>query len=94
MLPPCAHVSPIRAAGFPPIVTVADPLAIESGGPTQVHIPPTTAAGIPPIITVGSPGGIIGPPTCGIGGTAGVCIGQVCMSPTLAAAGILINFYH
>ena len=28
---------------------------------------------------------VIGPPTCGIGGVPGVTIGQVCMSPTLAA---------
>jgi hypothetical protein len=38
-----------------------------------------------PINTVGAPGGMIGPPTCGIGGTAGVIMGQTCMSPTRAA---------
>ena len=29
-------------------------------------------------------GGNTGPPTCGTGGTAGVTMGQTCMSPTLA----------
>jgi hypothetical protein len=53
-----------------------------------VAISPMHAAGIPPISTVGQPGGRIGPPTCGIGTTAGVCIGHVCISPTLAAGGI------
>ena len=37
MVPPCAVVSPIRAAGIPPIKTVAEPLVILSGGPTQVN---------------------------------------------------------
>jgi hypothetical protein len=50
---------------------------------------PTTAAGIFAIITVGTPGPIIGPPTCGIGGKAGVTIGQTCISVNLAAGGIL-----
>jgi hypothetical protein len=63
MLPPCAVLSPIRAAGIPPIVTVPEPAAIVSGGPVHVHISPTRAAGIPPIVTVGQPGGITGPPT-------------------------------
>ena len=58
---------------------------IESGGPTQVAMSPIRAAGMFPISTVMPPGGMIGPPTCGTGGTAGVCIGQVCMSPTRAA---------
>ena len=63
MLPPCAVESPIRAAGFPPISTVADPLAITSGGPTQTHISPTTEAGWLPIRTLGTPGPETGPPT-------------------------------
>jgi hypothetical protein len=50
-----------------------------------VHILPTVAAGIMPIITVGAPGGRIGPPTCGMGGTPGVTMGQTCISPTRAA---------
>lgn len=79
----------MRAAGMPPIITVADPLTIESGGPTQVAISPTRAAGISPIITVGHPGPEIGPPTCGIGGTPGVHIGQRCMSVSLAAGGMI-----
>jgi hypothetical protein len=70
--------------------TVPEPAAIVSGGPTQVHISPTFAAGIPPIITVGVPGGITGPPTCG---TVPVTIGQTCMSPTLAAIGIILRFF-
>ena len=61
-VPPCAHESPIRAAGLPPIITFIEPMTIESGGPTQVHMEPTVAAGIPPIITVGTPE-VIGPPT-------------------------------
>jgi hypothetical protein len=67
MLPPCAVESPTLAAGLPPIITVADPIIILSGGPAQVHIFPTVAAGIPPIKTVGAPGGKIGPPVCGVG---------------------------
>ncbi len=88
MLPPCAVVSPILAAGFPPIITVADPLTIESGGPTHTRLSPSTAAGKFPMSTVGMPGPMIGPPTWGMGGTPGVCIGQVCMSRTLDAGGI------
>ena len=61
--PPCAVVSPIRAAGLPAINTVADPLTIVSGGPTQTQLSVTTAAGIPPISTVGAPGPTMGPPT-------------------------------
>ena len=60
--PPCEVLSPIRAAGFPPIITVPDPITILSGGPVQVHIVPTVAAGCPPINVVGTPGGITGPP--------------------------------
>lgn len=93
ILPPCAQVSPILAAGLPPINTDADPLIIASGGPTQTQLSPITAAGSFPINTVETQGPIIGPPTCGIGdGKAGVCIGQVCISVILAAAGIIIFF--
>lgn len=88
MIPPCAVVSPSRAAGLPPMSTVADPLIMVSGGPIQVHIFPTVAAGSPPMNTVGVPGGKMGPPTCGMGGVPGVCIGHVCISPTRAAGGI------
>jgi hypothetical protein len=96
MDPPCAVESPILAAGMPPISTVADPLIILSGGPTHTAISPTMAAGMPPIKTVEQPGPVIGPPTCGIGGVPGVCIGQVCISVSLAAAGISLNLliYH
>jgi hypothetical protein len=92
IVPPCAVVSPILHAGLPQISTVAEPFTIESGGPTQTHMSPTTAAGNPPISTVGTPGPITGPPTWGIGGRPGVCIGQVCMSVNLAAGGIFIFF--
>src|SRR5438034_225244 len=46
--------------------------AITSGGPTHTHMSPTRAAGMPPIKTGIPPGGRMGPPTCGMGGTAGV----------------------
>ena len=85
ILPPCAVESPILAAGLPPIRTEAEPFTMLSGGPTQVHISPTTAAGLPPIRTVAAPGPVTGPPTCGIGGVPGVCIGQMCISPMVAA---------
>ena len=85
IVPPCAVLSPILAAGMPAIRTVVEPMAIVSGGPTQVHTSPTLAAGIPPIRTVGAPI-TIGPPTCGTPG--GVTCGQTCMSDILAAGGI------
>src|SRR5688572_3356010 len=90
--PPWAHVSPILAAGLPPISTVADPITILSGGPTQVHISPITAAGSFPINTVGTPGPVTGPPTCGTGGNPGVTIGHTCISVSRAAGGILLYF--
>src|SRR5690606_37898641 len=76
-----------------PIMTVALPLTMESGGPTQTQRLPTLAAGVPPIITVGAPGPVIGPPTWGIGGVPGVCIGQVCMSVRRAAGGISVHSF-
>jgi hypothetical protein len=87
--PPCAVRSPIRAAIMPPIKTVTDPIAMTSGGPTHTHMSLTRAAGWPAIRTVGHPGGRIGPPTCGIGGTPGVTIGHTCISPIRAAGGIV-----
>jgi hypothetical protein len=75
-----------------PIITVGEPMAMVSGGPTQVHISVDRAAGNPPIKTVGQPGGKIGPPTCGTGGTPGVTIGQTCMSVMRAAGGIEREF--
>lgn len=89
--PPCAVVSPMRAAGLPPIITVADPLMMLSGGPVHMHISPMTAAGSLPINTVGAPGPMTGPPAWGMGGKPGVCIGQVCMSVILAAGGIILS---
>src|SRR5690349_9010484 len=89
--PPCAVLSPCLAAGIPPIITVPDPAAIVSGGPAQVSISPTLAAGIPPINTVAQPAGKTGPPTCG---TVPFTIGHVCISLTLAAAGIVVLFYY
>src|SRR5256885_4214708 len=76
----------MRAAGIIPIITLLDPFTITSGGPTQVAMSVTRAAGKKPIITVGQPGGRIGPPTCG---TTPVTMGQVCMSDTRAAGGIV-----
>jgi hypothetical protein len=92
IVPPCAVASPILAAGFPQIKTVAEPSIILSGDPTQTRTSPTTAAGNFPKNTVGAPGPIIGPPTCGMGGDPGVNIGQVCISVILAA-GAPIYFY-
>jgi len=92
MEPPCAVVSPIRAAGLLQMSTVAEPLIMESGGPTQTALSPNTAAGSPPIKTVGAPGPMIGPPTWGTGGTPGVIIGQTCISVILAAGGISYIF--
>ncbi len=86
--PPWTVMSPCRAAGRPPIITVAEPMAMASGGPTHKHMSPTTAAGRNPIMTVGTHGPLIGPPTCGIGGSPGVTIGQVCISESRAASGI------
>ena len=58
-------------------------------GPTQVQLSPMTAAGILQMRTVGTPGPTTGPPTWGMGeGTAGVCMGQVCISVSLAAGGM------
>ena len=91
MVPPWAVVSPILAAGLPPIITVADPMTMASGGPVQTQVSPTTAAGMLPMRTVGTPGPVTGPPTWGMGvGKAGVCMGQVCMSVSLAAGGIFL----
>ena len=45
--PPCAVLSPMRAAGLPPTRTFVEPLMIESGGPTQVTTSPMHAAGKP-----------------------------------------------
>jgi hypothetical protein len=75
--PPCAVWSPSLAAGIPPIITVADPFIIVSGGPTHINISPTRAAGMPAIKTVGSPGPLIGPPTWGIGTGPGFIIGHL-----------------
>jgi hypothetical protein len=82
MVPPWAVLSPILAAGMPPIMTVAEPIMIVSGGPVHTAMSPTRAAGKPPIMTIGQPGGNIGPPTCG---TVPVTMGHTCMSLILAA---------
>jgi hypothetical protein len=87
--PPCVVMSPILAAGIPPIKTVVDPNRIESGGPTQVQRSPALAAGRPPIKTVTAPGGKTGPPTWGI---IPVTMGQTCISDILAANG-MINLF-
>ena len=85
MVPPWRVGSPILAAGRPSKSTSGAPMAIASGGPTQMARSPIHAAGRPPIRIVGAPGPTIGPPTCGIGGTQGVCMGQTCMSVSRAA---------
>ena len=38
IVPPCAVLSPTRAAGFLPIMTFVEPMTMVSGGPTQVHM--------------------------------------------------------
>ena len=88
--PPCAVLSPILAAGIPPMFTVPEPAEIVSGGPVHTSISPFLAAGMPPINTVGHPGGSTGPPTCG---TVPVTAGQVCISPALAADGMVNLVY-
>tara|TARA_S200000501_G_scaffold208531_1_gene195880 strand:+ start:548 stop:829 length:282 start_codon:yes stop_codon:yes gene_type:complete len=85
IVPPWAVLSPIRAAGFPPIFTVPEPCDIEEGGPIQIQVSPTTAAGMFPIKTVGSPGPRMGPPTWGI---VPVAAGQLCKSAIRAAGGM------
>ena len=80
--PPWLVLSPIRAAGIPPTITVALPLITLQGGPTQIPIVPIWAAGMPPISTFHAAGAASTPPTCG---TGPVNIGQVCMSATRAA---------
>src|ERR1039458_7504069 len=75
IFPPWAVMSPMRAAGKPPIMTVLEPIAITSGGPTQTSISVTRAAGRKPIITVRQQGPEIGPPTCG---TRTVTMGHTC----------------
>ena len=92
MVPPCMVLSPIRAAGIPPKVTVVDPTMMLSGGPTQVQVSPTTEAGVPPMRTVGQPGPTIGPPTWGMGGVPGVTIGHTCISVSRAAGCPIRNF--
>src|SRR5690348_7510026 len=79
---PQAAMSPIRAAGMPPMSTVglpggtmADGGCTAGGGNEQMCGVPTVAAGIPAISTVGTPGGPI-TPGCPVG------------SPTLAIGGI------
>src|SRR6186713_1270703 len=54
IVPPCAVMSPMRAAGGPPTSTVIEPFTIVSGGPTHTHMLPTLAAGIIAMITVGA----------------------------------------
>lgn len=85
IVPPWAVESPILAAGIPPIITVAEPVTMLSGGPAQAAISPIRAAGIFPIKTVRHPGPVTGPPTCGFGPSDA---GHTCISVTLAAGGI------
>jgi hypothetical protein len=71
-------------------LTVVEPMMMESGGPVQMSMSPTQAAGSPPMMTVGQPGGMMATPTCGTGTGAGVCIGQMCISLTRAAGGMVV----
>ena len=80
---PQMHVSVVRRAGIPPIITVELPIGkgltvgkCAGGGITQTWLSVAIAAGIPPISTVGTPGPIMVPPC-------------VVTSPTLAAGGII-----
>jgi hypothetical protein len=83
--------SPIRAAGILPIKTDFEPFTIVSGGEAaQKQVLPTVAAGKFPISTEETPF-VIGPPTCGMGGVPGVCIGQTCISEILAAGDFGMN---
>ncbi len=91
-LPPWAVMSPMRAAGRFMMSTVKLPRAMTSGGPTHMHMSVTRAAGSMPTSTVTAQGGRTGPPTCGMGGTPGVTIGQTCMSVT-RDCGIPIGVY-
>ena len=75
-----------------PLKTVLEPVMIVSGGPAQVAISPTLAAGKPPISTVGAPGGKIGPPTCG--DPLGLAMGQVCISETRVAGGMVFDPFN
>jgi hypothetical protein len=76
-VPPPAVGSPMRAAGIPPIITLVDPITMESAP----HVSPSRAAGIPPISTVGAPGGMMG------AGAPCVAVLTI-MSPTRAANAI------
>ena len=68
-----------------------EPVTMVAGGPTQIQLSPTVEAGSAPIRTVLTPGPTTGPPTCGIGGNARVCMGHVCMSVSLEAGGIFTS---
>ena len=78
MVPPDAVRSAIRAAGMPPIMTVAEPFTTAS----VPHVSPIRAAGSLAMRTVGAPGGMIG---VGIPLVAVLTI----ISVTRAAGGIL-----
>jgi hypothetical protein len=73
------------------IITFCEPLVMESGGPVQVQVLPTVAAGMDSMNTSGFPPGSMGPPTCGLP-LPGFTMGQVWLSPTLAA-GLLMFFF-
>jgi len=92
--PPCAVMSPMRAAHNELTNTVMDAFMMTSGGPTQTHMSVIRACGMEPVKTVTEHGGIIGPPTWGIGGTPGVTIGQTCMSPRRAAGWPMRGVFH
>jgi hypothetical protein len=72
--------------------TVAEPLMMTSGGPTHTQVLVSVAEGMAQMMTVGAPGETTGPPTWGMGGTPGVCMGQTCMS-VMRAAGMLMTYF-
>ena len=61
--------------------------------PTHNAMSVTRACGIIPVSTVTAQGGRMGPPTCGMGGTPGVTIGQTCISPRRAAGNPMLQEY-
>ena len=63
-------MSPMQAAGLPPMITVGDPLTMTSVPPLHAARSPARAAGSPPMNTLTAPA-TAGPPTCGAGVQAG-----------------------
>lgn len=90
IFPPCLVGSPTLAAGFPLIFTVEEPpVIVLSVAPAQRQLSPFLAAGFLPMLTFGLPGGpVISPPAWACGPFEA---GHTCVSPILAAGGILLQ---